>query len=575
MALELKDLDFFRNFPEFLLGKLESCVETLKLAPGENLLEQGKRNHHLYFLVSGELDVKVDGGLVAKLHEPGDLIGEMSLISQKSSSASIQASQSTQVLKIDGPSLHKICSENNTGDWNVYKIYSDILVQKLEATNQKAKKIEGFVSELEMAQEKLKAANASLEIKVEDRTQKIARQLQELKQKNTELVASHNKIKDLYQSRDLTFTALGELLEKNLRPLMEKINPLDPNILPGIDSVKRNLKRSMNRIEPLTTSFLAEKSMNSKKVLFAESVKKQQTIARMALGGTGIQLEVAASREEVEEKLSQKDFNILLFTEEFLDLTENLINKYPDLKMVFVASKDIPQYVSTLLKHKFIPNVIFRDEDDKQFTIKNFVTTISKLASGNYFGLEKYMAWGVDSKELEVEGSEHRFEVIEKIDDYFNQSGIRSSNRGRLTTVLEELLMNAVYDAPKDKEGKPLYNHKDRTETVVLNEAHRPLVRFATDGVLLAVSVEDPFGGLEATTLFKYLEKCYTSKESLNDNRADKAGGGRGLHQIIENSDLVVFNIDFGKRTEVIALFNADPKLAPVRNPVLHFFKAS
>ena len=101
------------------------------------------------------------------------------------------------------------------------------------------------------------------------------------------------------------------------------------------------------------------------------------------------------------------------------------------------------------------------------------------------------------------------------------------------------------------------------------------MFRFATDGVLMAISVEDPFGGLDAVTLFKYLEKCYSGTGSLNDGRTDKGGGGRGLHQIIENSDLVVFNIDPGKRTEVIALFNTDQKSGVQRNPNLHFFKAS
>jgi hypothetical protein len=52
-----------------------------------------------------------------------------------------------------------------------------------------------------------------------------------------------------------------------------------------------------------------------------------------------------------------------------------------------------------------------------------------------------------------------------------------------------------------------------------------------------------------------------------------KGGGGRGIHQIIENADLVVFNIRPNVRTEVIALFNIDPKAQGDKHPSFHLFQ--
>ena len=134
--------------------------------------------------------------------------------------------------------------------------------------------------------------------------------------------------------------------------------------------------------------------------------------------------------------------------------------------------------------------------------------------------------------------------------------------------------MNAIYDAPVTLDGKPIFNHIERTQEIRLREDQYATFRYATDGVLMALSVEDPFGGLAADTLFRYLSKCYEGG-SLNEGREDKGGGGRGLHQIVENSDLVVFNISPKKRTEVIALFNVDQKSIAHRKPNLHFFLAS
>jgi hypothetical protein len=56
-------------------------------------------------------------------------------------------------------------------------------------------------------------------------------------------------------------------------------------------------------------------------------------------------------------------------------------------------------------------------------------------------------------------------------------------------------------------------------------------------------------------------------------NRANKGGAGLGLYQLISKSDLVIFNVEADKKTEVIALFNTDPKLAKIhKTPSFHFF---
>ena len=109
-----------------------------------------------------------------------------------------------------------------------------------------------------------------------------------------------------------------------------------------------------------------------------------------------------------------------------------------------------------------------------------------------------------------------------------------------------------------------------RTETVHLKENEYSTLKYACDGVLMAISVEDPFGALDGRLILNYLESCYSGDAGkFNEN---KGGAGRGLHQIIEGSDLVVFNISKGIRTEVIALFNVDPKDQGEKNPSFHLF---
>lgn len=92
------------------------------------------------------------------------------------------------------------------------------------------------------------------------------------------------------------------------------------------------------------------------------------------------------------------------------------------------------------------------------------MTTVTKLSTQDIFGLERYLSWGVEVVQNQVCKSSERADLIEQVDKYFEGIGIRKTIRGRCTTVLEELLMNAIYDAPTDIEGKSLFNHSYRVQ---------------------------------------------------------------------------------------------------------------
>jgi hypothetical protein len=67
--------------------------------------------------------------------------------------------------------------------------------------------------------------------------------------------------------------------------------------------------------------------------------------------------------------------------------------------------------------------------------------------------------------------------------------------------LAHELLMNAMYDAPVDAQGRPKYA-ADRKADIRLTDSERPSVRVATDGSRLVLQVRDPFGRLERRHVF-------------------------------------------------------------------------
>ena len=167
----LLQFPFFANFGEQLLGQLAQVAEFRVVAKGDTLLHQGQLNSNLYILLSGRLGVLVDNARVANLEKPGDLVGEMSVISKRPCSATIVADADTElyVLRADELAERKGETEDRV-QLVLYRIYSQVLADKLELTNQKAKRIEEMNHRLGLAQEELQSANEELEQKIQDRT---------------------------------------------------------------------------------------------------------------------------------------------------------------------------------------------------------------------------------------------------------------------------------------------------------------------------------------------------------------------------------------------------------------------
>jgi hypothetical protein len=209
-------------------------------------------------------------------------------------------------------------------------------------------------------------------------------------------------------------------------------------------------------------------------------------------------------------------------------------------------------------------------EQDRGTVVRTIMTAVTKLCSPSIFGLEKYLNVGAEVRELPVTHSDDRTALIKKMQEHFSRLGIRSSILDKVGTVLEEMLMNAIYDAPTNENGAPLFNRLQRTEKVQLEPNQQGAFSFATDGTLLAVSVEDPFGALSGMTILKYLDSCYNNR--AGEFQVDKGGAGRGLHQIVENSSLVVFNVSPRRRTEVIAFFDLVVGEKSEKGSQLHYF---
>jgi predicted transcriptional regulator/CheY-like chemotaxis protein len=389
------------------------------------------------------------------------------------------------------------------------------------------------------------------------------------------LHAGKQKNEYLKKLKDMTFEKVVSLNKVYLHPLRDTLAEIQRRtsgeVQTSILGLTQGLGEMMDVLDHVSRWYFSEKAMESKRVLLAEDDQKEQIIARMALGGTGADLDIVATVDEGKERLSKAPYDILCAAPSMMELAEVAARANPGIHIVFLTSEDMSGCLSILRRHSQLRNIVSRNRRDRSFTVKSILTTVSKLVTRDCFGLEKYLSWGVDVQELPVTGSESRRGLRDRMENYFRGLGLRRSILGRCAAAADELLLNAIYDAPVDAAGKPLFHHLDRSVAVDLDHEQQGLFRFACDGMLAAISVEDPFGTFQRGTILDYLASCYDRTE--NETAAARGGYGRGIFMTMEIADLVVFNVKRGTKTEVIALFNVDLETRrKVQTSSFHYF---
>jgi CRP-like cAMP-binding protein len=110
----LKEMPLFRQVDDRRLRVIALMGEVATLKAGERLAEKGEPGDAAYVVLSGEIDIRVPtaGGeiSVARLG-PGQIVGEMALLTDRPRSAAMAALTDLVVLRLDRPTLMSLLRE--------------------------------------------------------------------------------------------------------------------------------------------------------------------------------------------------------------------------------------------------------------------------------------------------------------------------------------------------------------------------------------------------------------------------------------------------------------------------------
>lgn len=206
--------------------------------------------------------------------------------------------------------------------------------------------------------------------------------------------------------------------------------------------------------------------------------------------------------------------------------------------------------------------------------------TSEKLASGDVFGLEKYVAAGTAVGERVVRGDTSKRAAMDEVCTFAESVGARKPTLHRIANVVDELLMNALREVPSSGEGRGYA---------------RAVLRWAADERAVVISVADELGSLRQRDVIAHVRRARADRGrpqpsvplkiadatppagidiATGERRKPSGGAGLGLYLVLANVAALVVNVAPGRRTEIVCVFDLSrgmrPSVTGVRS--LHVF---
>ncbi|HLU65831.1 MAG TPA: hypothetical protein VKZ63_06120 [Kofleriaceae bacterium] len=217
--------------------------------------------------------------------------------------------------------------------------------------------------------------------------------------------------------------------------------------------------------------------------------------------------------------------------------------------IVLLPRGDLAATVAALRSHDRVAGVLNAD----RIRTQEVTAMATRLLFGDIFGLDKVLPWGARIHSMSVGSYDDKTAAIERISEFATSIGVRRKYRESIEQCCDEMLMNALYDAPVDEDGRPLTHKRPGRGRPPLAEQDRAVIEYGCDGQRFAVAVRDRFGRFERSVLIRYLDKCLHSAQQIDQ----KVGGaGLGLYLMSNSATSLMFNILPGVVTECVCTFD-------------------
>lgn len=218
----------------------------------------------------------------------------------------------------------------------------------------------------------------------------------------------------------------------------------------------------------------------------------------------------------------------------------------------WISTLDLQQ-VSYLFQSPIFGNYINRSYGNTDEAGTRYGFILRAALKDRAFGLENLLPDGTKIQTIKFESSRQKQEAVEAVKNFLIAAKFKSRMATVIANAVDELVMNAMFDAPVDQLGKQIYASTPRDTELKLEGRAAVEMRVGFDRHYVAISAVDSFGSLDKLKLFNHISKRYVEEEYKV--RTSTAGAGIGLATVFRSGGSFFFTSEKSVRTEVTVFF--------------------
>jgi hypothetical protein len=247
---------------------------------------------------------------------------------------------------------------------------------------------------------------------------------------------------------------------------------------------------------------------------------------------------------------------------------ERLGGVFPSKKVHCIISQDKRAIAQEIVDYQDIGNIIIRNASDSQeiqICARHYARVLKSANSSSLQCLSGLCNEGaqITTKELS-ESLQKRF-VVEAINSQLAKRKWHPKAANSISTAVDEMIMNAIFDAPMDSSGRQKHETTPRSANLIFEDTTKVLVEIAFDEHYFAATVTDSHGTLKRSTALKHVTKAFSATQDIRRPEYLE-GAGLGLALILRSGGSLHFSCKPGQQTKVTAIFSKADNYVKFRN---------
>jgi hypothetical protein len=301
----------------------------------------------------------------------------------------------------------------------------------------------------------------------------------------------------------------------------------------------------------------------SKSLLLISERHEDQAFAEAVAISAGLSLRTVKEATEGADIIAQDQPSVILAdtsTQDLYNALENAIQEKVGLfsdkinaNAIYFLSSEHLEKVQYLVQSPLFGHFVLRNYGDPKDAGAHFGRIVRATLTERAFGLKGLLKDTAKIQIVKLQITTQKQDAVEAVKNYLIAAKFQTRMATVIANAVDELLMNAMFDAPTDELGRPLFNSTARTAAIKLEGKHAVEMHVGYDGKYVAISAVDYFGSLDKNKLLSHISKIYTEEEYKVKTAV--AGAGIGLATVFRSGGSFFFVSESRGRTEVTVFF--------------------